>query len=794
MSRGLRIALLAAVWGLALSARWTGPATASVFAFAAVALLPGALLDGLRGGRSAARTFEIPARALALSTGLATVAGAIAVLAGYSILFVPASLFLVSLAFSLTATQAAAPPGPAPHPRDDVHRSLLALLALVTVAATVAAAADANIARDRMWYLAYLTALAADGPLDWAEPFFGSGTVVPRFAYNGWLLVLAACQRVACGDVRILFERIVPALLVPVTASAALVMGRVFFSNRRAAALAALASMTVLAYTRYPYFSPEHYPFVTRLVEDKSVALLVFLPVALAAVRTLARNSVAGNRAGPLTVGVALVACASTHALVYAFLLIALCSLAAFEFLRRSDAYASGRPVLAAILVTMIAVGPAWLGLSARSTIVGTPDPHVLLETNPEHPVVRSHLRMNRLTRLPVGGPVVDPLLLFDPVLLVCLCGAFTLLRRRPGRDGALLGAMTVPFLALAFLPWISPAFGRAVVPWMAYRALWTIPFGGLFAALVFSRKQSDEPRVVVAVAASLVAVAAISLPWERVYDPKDRSPDAGIEAVIESIARLAPTTRVAAAPGFAELVPALAGRPVLAFSDRGTTVFARSKRDAERRMQANAAIVGLAPGSPRLRRRLLGYYGITHTVHGGHVCPDDSVRIARGGALVLCAERPGTPGRPAMRRSTAVAPAHTKGFVLARIGDGILCKPAPMRAQHPDAPGRYRWKRTARWSASPVAIGCRARFSESVRATRLRLELNLPRAEEALVYRISVATGEGKRLHRQGVIEFRDNPNGEIALPPVDVKKIRMRILPAYLPYLNLRGLALLG
>jgi hypothetical protein len=746
VSRGLRIALLAAVWGLALSARWTGPATASVFAFAAVALLPGALLDGLRGGRSAARTFEIPARALALSTGLATVAGAIAVLAGYSILFVPASLFLVSLAFSLTATQAAAPPGPAPHPRDDVHRSLLALLALVTVAATVAAAADANIARDRMWYLAYLTALAADGPLDWAEPFFGSGTVVPRFAYNGWLLVLAACQRVAGGDVRILFERIVPALLVPVTASAALVMGRVFFSNRRAAALAALASMTVLAYTRYPYFSPEHYPFVTRLVEDKSVALLVFLPVALAAVRTLARNSVAGNRAGPLTVGVALVACASTHALVYAFLLIALCSLAAFEFLRRSDAYASGRPVLAAILVTMIAVGPAWLGLSARSTIVGTPDPHVLLETNPEHPVVRSHLRMNRLTRLPVGGPVVDPLLLFDPVLLVCLCGAFTLLRRRPGRDGALLGAMTVPFLALAFLPWISPAFGRAVVPWMAYRALWTIPFGGLFAALVFSRKQSDEPRVVVA------------------------------------------------APGFAELVPALAGRPVLAFSDRGTTVFARSKRDAERRMQANAAIVGLAPGSPRLRRRLLGYYGITHTVHGGHVCPDDSVRIARGGALVLCAERPGTPGRPAMRRSTAVAPAHTKGFVLARIGDGILCKPAPMRAQHPDAPGRYRWKRTARWSASPVAIGCRARFSESVRATRLRLELNLPRAEEALVYRISVATGEGKRLHRQGVIEFRDNPNGEIALPPVDVKKIRMRILPAYLPYLNLRGLALLG
>lgn len=791
MSRGLRIALLAAIWGLAVSARWTGATTASIFAFGAVALLPGALLDGLRGGRTDS-PFEIPARALTITTGLATVAGAIALAAGLSIVFVPASLFAVSLAFALVTPQPARAGGAKAVDDDGTYRTLLALLALVAAAATVTAAVDANIARDRMWYLAYITALAGEGPLDWTEPFFGSGKVLPRFVYNGWLLVLASWQRVTGVEARFLFERIAPTLLVPIVASAALTLGRACFTNRRAAALAAIASMAVLAYTRYPYFSPEHYPFMTRLVEDKSVALLVFLPVAIAAARGLARSG--GDRTAALTVGLALVACAFSHALVYALLLIALCALAAIEFLRRSVAYDNGRPILAAALVLLVAAGPAWLGLSARSTIVESPHPHVLLESDPEHPVVRSHLRMDRLVETPAGGPIVDPALLFDPVLLLCLCGAFTIVRRRSDLDGALLGAMTFPFLALAFLPWLSPVFGRVVVPWMAYRALWAIPFGGLFVALVFSRKASEEPRVVTAVAAGLAAIIVISLPWARVFDPKDRRTDAETERVVETISRLAPTTRVAAAPGFAELIPALAGRRILAFSDRGTTVFAESKRDAERRMQANAAIVGLAPGSPRLRKRLVDYYGVTHTVRDKHGCPAPSVEISRGAGPSLCAERAGTAARPAMRRSTAVAPAVSDGFVLARIGNGIFCSPAPARAKRADAPGQFRWRRSARWSTRPVAVDCRARFSESVRIARLRLELNLPRAEEAIVYRVFVKSGDGKRLRRQGVIEFRDNPNGELALPPVDATRVRMRILPAYLPYLNLRGLALLG
>ena len=89
--------------------------------------------------------------------------------------------------------------------------------------------------------------------------------------------------------------------------------------------------------------------------------------------------------------------------------------------------------------------------------------------------------------------------------------------------------------------------------------------------------------------------------------------------------------------------------------------------------------------------------------------------------------------------------------------------------------------------------MSCVARLPRAIRASRLRLELNLPKSDEALLYRISVTSRDGKRLRKQGVVEFRGNPNAEIALPPVEMTKIRFRILPAYLPYLNLRGLALL-
>ena len=64
------MALVATTWGLAVAAHWIGSTTAAVAAFAAVALIPGALLDRQWTGDRLTRAAELPARALTLSIGI----------------------------------------------------------------------------------------------------------------------------------------------------------------------------------------------------------------------------------------------------------------------------------------------------------------------------------------------------------------------------------------------------------------------------------------------------------------------------------------------------------------------------------------------------------------------------------------------------------------------------------------------------------------------------------------------------------------------------------------------------
>ena len=125
------MALVATTWGLAVAANWTGSTTAAVAAFAAVALVPGALLDRQRTGDRLTRVAELPARALTLSVGITTISGGIAALAGWPIVFVPGCLLGVSILLALAPStpnhNAADSPPNAP---DLNHRFIIALLAL----------------------------------------------------------------------------------------------------------------------------------------------------------------------------------------------------------------------------------------------------------------------------------------------------------------------------------------------------------------------------------------------------------------------------------------------------------------------------------------------------------------------------------------------------------------------------------------------------------------------------------------------------------------------------------------
>jgi hypothetical protein len=50
----------------------------------------------------------------------------------------------------------------------------------------------------------------------------------------------------------------------------------------------------------------------------------------------------------------------------------------------------------------------------------------------------------------------------------------------------------------------------------------------------------------------------------------------------------------------------------------------------------------------------------------------------------------------------------------------------------------------------------------------------------------------DGSSFTKQGVLEFRDNPYGELALPAGAVRRVTLRLVPAFLPYLNVRALEL--
>jgi ribose/xylose/arabinose/galactoside ABC-type transport system permease subunit len=78
----------------------------------------------------------------------------------------------------------------APEPAAD--RAALAIFAAIAVLAVVLAGAGDNIARDRMWYSAWINSLATAEVLDWTEPFFGTDYIPARFIHNAWLATLGA--------------------------------------------------------------------------------------------------------------------------------------------------------------------------------------------------------------------------------------------------------------------------------------------------------------------------------------------------------------------------------------------------------------------------------------------------------------------------------------------------------------------------------------------------------------------------------------------------------------------------
>ena len=668
------VAALLASWAVALApVEWAGRTLAT---FVVILLAPGFLLDVALGRDERVTRFELPARALALSIGLVGILAAACTVLGLSIRVLDGTIAAISFTLALlpplassargshatpltdaraahpTAARAApasrysAAAGSRPPAAPDAEMSaaawcaVVALVALTAAAATLAAL-DVNVSRDRMWYGAYVTHLASAPALDWREPMLGSGHVAWRFAHNAWIAALAAWHSLAApaGAVDLL-ERSAPPLLVALLPSSTFALARSLVPGRGAAAVVSLCSVVVLLATSYPYFSPERYAFFARIVEDKTAALVLIAPVALS-LGIDALGSGAQPRPRDLVRFVlALIATALSHAIVYFVACLTLAVYAAASVVARRCSPANAAAALT--ICALVAIAPATLGVRARSDVLTVEDPQThALTAQPTDPIVRAHLRMERLRDIGTGGPIVEPALLVDPLLLVALLGLAPALCARRAPWGAYASATTLVFLALAYLPFLAPAFGRLVVPWMAYRALWGVPFGLLLGGLVLALlARARATPLAVAVIVAVAALGAARLPWQRISANPQRSgltPDAETRAVLAAIAETRPGAKLAAAPGLAELIPAYTGRPVLAFSDRGTAALAGSRRMAEERLVANAVIVGLRGTERELRAALIAAHGVTHVVYPGGNCDLGMAAVFASPRFVLC-------------------------------------------------------------------------------------------------------------------------------------------------------------
>jgi hypothetical protein len=181
--------------------------------------------------------------------------------------------------------------------------------------------------------------------------------------------------------------------------------------------------------------------------------------------------------------------------------------------------------------------------------------------------------------------------------------------------------------------------------------------------------------------------------------------------------------------------------------------------------------------------------FDVTHTLYDGKPCDRDAAELYRSENYTLCAEKFHEGRYLRMRRSTAASPKAPIGAARALLDDLLKCTPAPAWIERTRV---HRWGRSERWNSAPVAVQCDAEFPRPTAVRRLRIALNLPKATETLVYRVRITMEDGASYKQQGVLEFRDNPNGEIPLPGGPIKRVNIRLVPSFLPYLNVRALDL--
>lgn len=484
----------------------------------------------------------------------------------------------------------------------------LLLGALLLLVPATLAHSGANV--DDWWDLSFVSGWLVDGHFDFAQmalspdPGTAASAVHPRFLWSVWLMLQALVSSVSGEQPwRVQAGPLAAATSLLVVSAQAALARALFRSSPRAQALTGATVAATVAWV----WATEAIPLFVRGYQDKLFAGFVLAPVLIALVIDSSKRGAGTGAALPLaeeraaaahrrvavTVGVAALATVSVHSLVF--------TMAAFVAAVTVGAR-RGKGILAWVLASRGVVagllGPALYPLGQAIVLAGRfGDQGISLATR-DNPVVRAHLALGRLLATSTGAWIVHPGAVFGGVA-VLVPVALVLAWRRRGEDGArMLLAMTLVPCALLFVPGLAAAAGTLWVPWMLYRLGWMIPVAPL---LAYAIVEAGAPRTSarLALGASLFAVmlafaggSACDRLRRDLRDHPGPPPSApgAAAAVVYDFLRTAPgRDAVLAPPNFAELAPALTGKPVVAFSERGTLVFSMDETLAYERLRDRA-------------------------------------------------------------------------------------------------------------------------------------------------------------------------------------------------------------
>jgi hypothetical protein len=336
-----------------------------------------------------------------------------------------------------------------------------------------------------MWvYLAWVREYLSTDHLALFDPYIGNKVAaLSRVKINGWLLEQAAFCRVSSMDpIEMVIRYLAPTLVIGAMLAFYALALTILKSK-----VAALLTSCFYALFFLINLDPSQFTFggefVGRIAEDKFVAKSFFLPVSLC----LAMAFLESRRLRYLAVFTFV--CWSSVTVHPVGLAIIGLSMAGFGLV-----HVAVNPVGKEAWVGMVKLGAALLsfGVVPALFVLATGKSFVALlkdaDINSGDPAVLANMvfvvaKRNRILDLGNGSYIMDPYLLYDPIILgALLLGLpFLLLRLKKALAAQLLAGTLLLVTVVCYVPPIATFFGNNIVaPGQLWRLAWPLPLAAV--------------------------------------------------------------------------------------------------------------------------------------------------------------------------------------------------------------------------------------------------------------------------------------------------------------------------